>query len=175
MELVGYISRIIIPLIILYIVCYGLIHKYKVFELFTDGVKEGFKIVIEVAPSLVGLFLAVSIIRDSGALDYLALIIKPIAGLIHVPVEIVPLVIIRQISASAANGLLLDIYKEYGTDSYIGYASSLIMSCSETLLYTLAVYFGSVKVTKSRWTLVAAIIVMISGITASFIITSFIF
>ena len=89
---------------------------------------------------------------------------------IHFPTELVPLFFIKMFSSSAATGLVLDIYKNYGTDSQIGLIASLMMSCTETIFYTMSVYFMTAKVTKSRWTLPGALIATLSGVVASVVL-----
>ena len=119
--------------------------------------------------------------RSSGTLDVLSKVFIPITNLLKFPSELVPLVSVKMFSSSAATGLLLDIYKEFGADSFVGYLASVLMSCSETIFYTLSVYFaatavsGQKVITKSRWTLPGALLATLAGIIASTILVRGIF
>lgn len=159
-----------IPLVIFLIVSYGLIQKINVYSTFIKGAKSGFFTVIKIMPTLVGLMVAVGILRASGFLDFLADIIGRITKYIGFPGELVPLTIVKMFSSSAATGLLLDIYKEYGTDSRLGLIASISMSCTETIFYTMSVYFMAAKVTKTRYTLTGALLATIAGLAASVVL-----
>lgn len=160
-------SNIIIPVIVFYIIAYGVVSKCKVYEDFVRGAKEGFKTVVGIAPTLVALMVAVGILRASGFLGFLGDLCKPISGVLHFPSELVPLAFIKMFSSSAATGLVLDIFKSYGTDSYVGLITSIMMSCTETIFYTMSVYFLAAKVTKTRYTLKGALFSTLVGIVAS--------
>lgn len=121
-------------------------------------------------PTLVGLMVAVGILRASGFLDFLADIIGRFTKYIGFPGELVPLTIVKMFSSSAATGLLLDIYKEYGTDSRLGLIASISMSCTETIFYTMSVYFMAAKVTKTRYTLAGALLATVAGLAASVVL-----
>ena len=164
------VSDLIIPAIIVGIVYYGLIHKVKVYEVFVEGAKSGFTTVIKIMPTLVALMVAVGILRASGFLEMISVIIGKVTERIGFPGELVPLTIVKMFSSSAATGLLLDIYKEFGTDSYIGRIASISMSCTETIFYTMSVYFVTAKVTKTRYTLPGALIATAAGVVASVIL-----
>ncbi len=170
MKLILFLSDFMIPLVVFYIVLYGLMCRVPVYDSFVKGVKEGFHIVVDIAPTLVGLMAGVAAIRYSGFLDSLSALLAPVGELLWIPAPILPVIIVRMFSASAANSLVLDLFREYGTDSLIGTMTSLIMSCTETLFYTLSVYYMSVKVTKTRWTIPGALLAMAAGIGASVVL-----
>lgn len=172
MKLISMISNFMIPLILFYIIGYGLLNREKVYDIFIDGVKEGFKIVIGIAPTLVGLMVAVGVIRASGALDMAAKLLTPIGELLKIPAQVLPVILVRLFSTSAANGLVFDLFKEYGTDSNIGLIASIVMSCTESIFYIMSVYFLSVKVKKTRWTLTGGLIATLAGVAASVIIAN---
>lgn len=169
-KILDFLSVFIIPLTIFYIVGYGIFNKNSVFEDFIEGGKKGFQIILEIAPTIVGLIVAVGVLRTSGTLDLISQILKPLAVVFHIPVEIIPLSIVKMFSASGANGLLFDIFKEFGTDSYIGMTASILLSCTETLFYTISVYFMSIGISKSRWTIPAGIVIAICSIIISVLI-----
>ena len=133
-----YISDFIIPLTIFYIIAYGLTEKVHVYDEFVTGAADGIRTVGKILPTLVGLMAAVGMLRASGFLDFVAEYLTGVAKLLHFPVQLIPLSIIRLFSSSAATSLALDLYKSYGTDSYIGLTASIMMGCTETVFYTLA-------------------------------------
>lgn len=174
MKLILMLSSFMIPLIIFYMIGYGILNREKVYDIFIDGVKEGFRIVVGIAPTLVGLMVAIGVVRNSGALELLARLLTPIGNLLRIPAEIIPLILVRLFSTSAANGLVFDIFKEYGTDSQMGLLASIIMSCTESIFYIMSVYFLSVKVKKTRWTFAGGMLATLAGVVASVIIAGYI-
>ena len=161
------ISNIILPMVILLIVAAGLGRRKDVYELFINGAEEGFKTVIKIMPTLIGLIVAVGVLRASGFFDFLSLMIAPAIKFLALPAEVVPFLLMKMFSSSAATGMALDLFKAYGTDSYIGTLVSLAMSSTETVFYTMSVYFMVVKIRKTRYTLAGAIVATVSGVTAS--------
>ncbi len=170
MQFLVYISDFIIPLMIFYIVGFGLLSRRNVYDDFVTGAADGFKTVIKIMPTLIGLMTGVGILRASGFLDFMASGLGRFTEYVGFPADLVPLAIIKMFSSSAASGLLLDIYKQYGTDSYIGTIASLMMSCTETIFYTMSVYFMTAKVKKTRYTLTGALIATLAGIIASVVL-----
>lgn len=167
MKLLLYVSDFIVPAVILGIVMYGLMQNVNVYDEFIKGAKNGFLTVIKIMPTLIGLMVAVGILRASGFLEFLGKLLGQFTSYIGFPGELVPLAIVRMFSSSAATGLILDIFKQYGTDSQIGLIASIMMSCTETIFYTMSVYFMAVKVKKTRYTLAGAIVATLVGIVAS--------
>ena len=152
---------------ICYSITYGIASKTKVYEDFVNGAKDGLKTVVGIMPTLVALMTAVGILRASGFLTFLGNLVRPLSEKLGFPAELVPLAFIKMFSSSAATGLVLDIFKNYGTDSYIGLVTSIMMSCTETIFYTMSVYFLAAKVTKTRYTLTGALLSTLTGIAAS--------
>ena len=146
MKILLFLSDAIIPLLIFSIVGYGLMAKQNVYDDFIDGAKDGFHTVIQIMPTLIGLMIGVGILRASGFLDFISKLIAPLTELVGFPSELVPVTVVKMFSSSAATGLVLDIFKEYGTDSLIGTMTSLMMSSTDTIFYTMSVYFMAVKV-----------------------------
>ena len=155
MKLFLYLSDFIVPFLILAIIVYGILMGTNVYDNFIKGARSGFLTVIKIMPTLIGLMVAVGILRASGFLEFFARLIGKITLYIGFPGELVPLTLVKMFSSSAATGLLLDIFKEYGTDSRLGLIASISMSCTETIFYTMSVYFMTAKVTKTRYTLPA--------------------
>ena len=167
MKALLFLSDLMIPLVIFYIVGFGILMKRNVYEDFVRGAKDGLKTVFSVLPTLIGLMLGVSILRASGLLEQVSRILGLLVSGSVISPALIPLVIVKMFSSSAAVGLLLDIYKEYGADSTVGYGASLILCSTETVFYTMSVYFMAVKVTKTRWTLAGSLLAMAAGVAAS--------
>lgn len=167
MKIILYLSTYLVPLIIFYIVGFAFLSKRPVFDDFIEGAKQGMGTVVQIMPTLIGLMTAVGVLRASGFLDFLSGLLKSPAAFFHVPGEIVPVILVRLVSSSAATGLLLDIFKSHGPDSYLGMMVSILESCTETVFYTMSVYFMTAKVTKTRWTLAGAMIATAAGVVAS--------
>lgn len=163
-------SNIIIPLFFFYIIAYGLIHKKSIYDDFVHGAKNGARIVVEIMPTLIGLMVAVGILRASGFFAMLTKLFGFLNKYAGIPSEIVPLIIVRLFSASAATGIVLDLFQTYGTDSFIGLMASIMMSSTETVFYTMSVYCMAVKVTKTRWTLPGALLATAAGMAASVVL-----
>lgn len=161
------VSKYAIPAVIGYIVLYGIIHRISVYETFLDGVKEGFGMVTELAPTLIGLLVAVGIFRSSGCLDALCSIFTPVTDALGINPQIIPVAIVRIFSSSAATGMTLDIFSTYGPDSVIGNTVSILMSSTETVFYTMSVYFLSVGITRTGWTLAGALLTSFAGVAVS--------
>ena len=167
MQIINFISNLAMPLIILIIVIYGVIEKNKVFDTFLDGAKEGLEIVLSILPTLIGLFVAIGALRSSGILDIIIGFLTPILNVFHFPSEIMPLAMLRPISGSGSIAVATDIIKKYGVDTTIGMMASTIMGSTETTLYTIAIYTSSVKIKKTRFVLVAALIADVVGMLVS--------
>lgn len=170
MKLIACLSEYLVPLVLFYIVGFAVLQKRPVFDDFIEGAKQGMKTVAGILPTLIGLMTAVGILRASGFLDYLSGILEKPAELFLVPAEAVPVILVRLVSSSAAVGLLLDIFKTHGPDSYLGMMVSILESCTETVFYTMSVYFMTVKVTKTRWTLPGALLATGAGVAASIVL-----
>lgn len=172
MNFLYYISDCMIPFVILYLVGYGMCKKVNIFDEFIEGAKDGFLTVYKIMPTLIGLMVGVGILRESGFMEWFAGLLSPVVAFLHFPAELFSLFIVKMFSSSAATGLLLDVYKTYGTDSYLGTLASVLMSCSETIFYTMSVYFMTAKVTKSRYTLAGALAATFAGAAASIFLVS---
>lgn len=170
MDILIFLSEFIMPLVIFYIVGFGVLSKRPVFDDFLAGAVEGMKTVAGIMPTLIGLMAAVGVLRASGFLEALSGILKLPAGWLHIPVPLIPVILVRMVSSSAATGLVLNIFKEYGTDSLIGNMASIMMSCTETVFYTMSVYFMTAGIRKTRWTLSGALFATGAGIAASVVL-----
>ena len=167
MSVIDFISISIIPMMIAGILLAGMIKKVKVFDSFLTGAKDGIETSVRIIAPLVGLLTAIAMLRASGALDFLSQVLAPALALIKFPKEVLPLAMMRPISGSGALAIISDVFKSYGVDSYIGKVTSIMMGSTETTFYTLAVYFGSVGIYNTRYTVKAALFADLTAILAS--------
>lgn len=173
MRFLVFLSETAIPMLIFVIVGTGILNHQKVYEEFVQGAADGFKTVAGILPTLIGLMVAVGVLRASGLLDAAVQLGAVLTDHIGFPAELVPIALVKMFSSSAATGLLLDLYKEYGTDSSLGKMASVMLSSTETIFYTMSVYFLSVKVKKTRYTLAGALTATIAGTAASVFLISY--
>ena len=167
MKIMMMISELMMPLIFVYIIAYGYSKKTDVYDTFVIGAKKGAKTVFQIMPTLIGLMVAVGMLKESGTLDIFTKALTPITNIMGIPKEAVPLTFMRLVSSSASTGILLDIFKNYGPDSQIGRFVSVMMSCTETVFYTMSIYFMSVGIKKTRYTLFGALVANFAGVIAS--------
>lgn len=163
-------SDFVIPVFVFYVVAYGFAAKIPVYDIFIKGVKDGLKTVVGIAPTLIGLMIAVGILRASGFLEFLGGLIGNLTDPLGFPGVLVPLCFVKMFSSSAATGLVLDLFKQYGPDSDIGLITSLMMSSTETIFYTMSVYFMVANVKKVRFTLAGALLATLAGTIASVVL-----
>jgi len=169
------ISLYAIPVLLVGIPLYGYFKKVKVYETFVEGAKEGFTTAVRIIPYLVAILCAVGAFRASGAMDVLTKIISPVTNLIGIPAEIMPFGLMRSLSGGGAEGMMVELFNKFGPDSLIGRMASIAMGSTETTLYILAVYFGSVKVSKTRHALPVGLLVDAISLIAAAIITNIVF
>lgn len=167
MEKLGSVSGYAIPVIFLLILVLGLYKEVKVYDIFVEGAREGISTIIRIIPTLVGLMVAVGVFKASGALELLVQAFMPLAAILGIPPEAMPLALMRPVSGSASLALVAEIIKTYGPDTYIGRTASTMMGSTETIFYTLAVYYGSVGIKNTRFTLLAALLADLVSVTAS--------
>lgn len=168
--MVNYISSLAIPLTIILIVIYGVREKKKSFDIFIKGAKEGVEIVFKMFPTLLGIFLAIGLLRSSGIIDFIVKVLTPFTNFIEFPSQVMPLALLRPISGSASMAVAVDIMNNYGVDTLIGMITSVIMGSTETTFYTIAIYTSCVGIKKTRGVLIAALAADIAGMIASVVI-----
>lgn len=149
----GYLSNSLIPIIVLIIVVYGMFKGRKVYEWFVEGAKEGLEVCFRIFPALLAMIVAVRIFKDSNMINYINQIIEPVLQIIGMPNEVVPLAIVKPLSGSGALGIFTDILNTVGPDTRTGLIASVLMGTTETIFYTITVYFGAVGIKKTRHTL----------------------
>lgn len=157
----------IVPTVMCGILLYGLYKKVDLFGVFLEGAREGFATAIDILPALVALMTCVGMFKASGALDIFTFTLKPLSQLLSLPEEAIPLAILRPISGSGALAIFDDLLKVHGPDSFVGRVASVMMGSSETTFYTIAVYFGAVKISRIRHALPASLIADLVGFLMS--------
>ncbi len=175
MQVITYISAAFVPAFIALIVVYGAVKKVNVYDSFVKGAKQGFSTVVRILPYVVGFVFAIQIFTAAGCFDYIATALAPILKPAGIPPEILPLFLMQPFSGSASIAMLTSLYSRYGPDSFIGRVSSTMMGSSETIFYTVSLYYGSVGVKKTRYTIPAAIISAVAGLIASVLICRLMF
>ena len=172
----GYLSNSLIPIIVLIIVVYGMFKGKKVYEWFVEGAKEGLEVCFRIFPALLAMIVAVRIFKDSNMINYINQILEPVLQIIGMPNEVVPLAIVKPLSGSGALGIFTDILNTVGPDTRTGLIASVLMGTTETIFYTITVYFGAVGIKKTRHTLWATTMAdMISIILAITLVGIFFF
>ncbi len=172
-SILNVISLWILPLIILTILTVGLIKKVPIYEVFTEGAKDGFKVSINIIPYLVAIIVSISMLRASGFIEYIGTMFGGLFEALKVPIEVLPIMIVRSLSGSAALGVFSDIAHNLGPDSYATKLAAVMVGSSETTFYVLAVYFGSVGIKKFRYALVTGLLADFIGIVAAIFVCHF--
>ena len=175
MKFIEFFSNVAMPLMILVTIIYGVLERKKVFDIFLKGAEDGIKIVFNIFPTLVGLFVAIGALRSSGVIDLIVNFLTPMFNIFKFPTEILPLALLRPISGSSTIAVATDIMKKYGVDSNIGLITSVIMGSTETTLYTIAVYTSSIGIKNTRFVLWAALTADFVGIVTSIIVCKLMF
>ena len=152
-----YISDAIIPCVVILIIAHAIFKGVDIFNAFLQGAKSGFKIVYNIAPSLIALILAINMLNASGGLDILCSLLSPVTSFVGIPEKLTPLAILSPISGSGALGMYESILKDVGPDSFLGRCASVMMGSTETTFYTMTIYYGSTGIKKSRHTLPSAL------------------
>lgn len=165
----------VVPVVIFAILLCGIIKKQNVFDLFLSGAKEGISIALNVLPALVGLMVAIEMFKASGALGLIVSAFAPLGQALHFPSAVVPLALMRPISGSGSLTVFESILKQFGADSQEGRIAAVMQGSTETTFYTLAVYYGSVNISKTRHTLPAALSADFIGFVMSILTVKLIF
>ncbi len=174
-RLLNLISLWALPLILLTVLTFGIFKKVPLYEEFTDGAKDGFKVSVKIIPYLVAIIVGISMLRASGAIEMLASFLAPILTKFNIPADTLPLMIVRSLSGSGALGIFSDIANHLGPDAYATKLSAVMLGSSETTFYVLAVYFGAVGISKIRYALVIGLLADLVGIIAAISVCNLMF
>ena len=161
------VTSLLIPLLLAAAAVWGLRQRVDVYAALTDGVAEGLRVLLRIFPNLVALLTAVYMFRASGALDWLTALLAPVLTAIGIPPETTPLLVIRPLSGSGALAAGSELMETYGVDSAIGRTAAVMLGCTETTFYTIAVYFGAAGVRRLRYTIPAALTADLVGFLAA--------
>jgi len=164
-----------VPLLVAGIPLYALTRKVKVYPVFLEGAREGFRVGIRIIPPLVAVFVALGAFRASGALEALAALVAPVTGRLGVPASVLPMVLVRPLSGGAALGVVGEVLRSEGPESRAGYLVSVMAGSTETTFYVLAVYFGAVGVSRYRQALPAGLLADLAGFAASVLVVRALF
>ena len=170
-----YISNLIIPLMVLFIIFYGVKKKVNVYDEFLSGVTESFPMIAKIFPCLLSMMLGINIFLKSGVLNFFIELLKPIFDIIRVPIEVLPMMIMRPISGTSSLAILNNLFSDFGPDSFIGRLGSVIQGSTDTTFYVLTLYFGSVGIKKIRYSLWAGLFADVVGIITSIMVVHFFF
>lgn len=162
----------IIPVIITAVCVYGLFRRVNIFDSFVQGAKEGLRTVAFIAPTMIALLVAVGTLRASGALTWVADVIRPAAQAVGYPAELVPMGLLRPVSGSGATALLTGIYADYGADSFLAKCASVAAGSTETTFYAVTMYYSAAGIKKIRHTLVAALLADFTAMVLSVVTVS---
>lgn len=174
-EIMSVISLWAIPVMLAVIIVSGIVKRVPLYETFVEGAKDGFGTAVSIIPHLVGMMVAIEIFRTSGALGWIIGLLDPVLAFFNVPSEIVPLALLRPITGAGSTAVMNDIFMQFGPDSFIGRLASVMQGSTDTTLYVLTVYFGSVGIRKYRYALKVGLLSDLAGIIASIIIVQLIF
>jgi len=163
------------PFIVVLVVLYGCLEKVDIYNCFVQGATEGIKTVMGILPTLIGLITAVFVLRESNLIDMVCAVLLPVSEFFHIPTQIIPLGFMKVVSASGATGFLTDIFKTEGPDSFAGRVASVMMCSTETIIYTMSIYFAGRGIGNTRYTLKGGLIANIGGLIGAFIVVSKIF
>lgn len=172
---INYISNLIIPLIVVIVIFYGYLKKVDVYATFVSGVKDSFSMINNLFPTLIAMIFAINIFVDSGFLTFIFSLLEPLIKIIKIPLEVLPIAIIRPISSSASLAYLNNIFKICGPDSFIGLLGSVMQGCTDTTLYIIGLYFGCIGIKKIKYSLFAGLCADLIGLIASIIVVNYFF
>lgn len=168
-------SKLVIPLFVVFVIFYGFIKKVNLYDSFLEGAKDGLSISFSIFPNVMAMVFAINIFLDSNFVYEVLSIFKPLLNYINIPLDILPMAILRPISGTATLAIMNDIFTNFGPDSYAGRLASVLQGCTDTTIYVLALYFGSVGVKKIRYSLGVGLIADLIGIVVAFILTALFF
>lgn len=160
-------SYSMVPFLFVAIPLFAVARKVKLYEEFIEGAKGGFDVALRIIPYLVAILVAVGMFRASGALDLLASVLRPLTEAVGMPPEVLPAALMRPLSGSGSLGIVTELIKVHGPDSFIGRLASTLYGASETTFYVLAVYFGAVGIRRTRHAVIAGLLADLAGLLAA--------
>jgi spore maturation protein SpmA len=174
-RIINAISRLAIPFLLSGFPLYAVLRRVRIYEEFVEGAKEGFQVAIRIIPYLVAILVAIGMFRAAGGIDLLSKVLHPVMQAVGFPADLLPMVIMRPLSGSGTLGMFTELVKQCGPDSLVSRMGGTIYGSTETTLYVLAVYFGSIGITRTRYALLAGLTADLVGVIASVIICRVVF
>lgn len=165
------VSNFIVPIFVLFIILYGFKKKVNIYDSFLIGAKDGLITVFRIAPAVIAMVFATNLFLNSHFLEFIFSYFTPLLNALNIPINVLPMALVRPISGTASLAIMSNIFEVYGPDSFVGRLASNLQGCTDTTIYVLALYFGSIKVTKTKHALSAGLFADAVGIIAAFIIT----
>ena len=169
------ISNFILPILVLFIVFYGFLHKVSLYDSFTKGAKEGMELAFSIFPFFMAMIFGVNILLKSGFFDHFFLLLKPLFNFLRIPIEILPMAIVRPISGNASFAVMVDLIQKYGVDSFLGRLAATLQASTDTTIYVLTLYFGSIGIKKSKYAFTAGLLADMMALFISIILVRLIF
>ncbi len=168
-------SKIVIPIFVVAVIFYGFKQKINVYESFLAGAKEGLYITFNIFPAVIAMVFAINIFLDSNFIYFLLNSFRGLFNFLHIPLEIMPMALLRPVSGTASLAIMNDIFLRFGPDSYLGRLASILQGCTDTTIYVLALYFSSIGIKKIRYSLGVGLFADLVGIIMAFILTMILF
>ena len=168
-------SQIVIPLFVVGVIFYGFKKKINVYESFLSGAKEGLNITLNIFPAIIAMVFSINIFLDSNFIYFLLSSLRGVFETLHIPLEIMPMALLRPVSGTASLAIMNDIFRQFGPDSYLGRLASILQGCTDTTIYVLALYFSSIGIKKIRYSLGVGLFADLVGIIVAFLLTSLLF
>lgn len=169
------ISKIVLPIFVFGIIFYGLKKKINIYDSFLEGAKDGLVTTFSIFPAVIAMIFAINIFLDSGVLNFIASFFTPFLKTFNIELEILPMALLRPISGNASLAIMNDIFMNFGPDSFTGRLASVLQGCTDTTVYVIALYFGTVKVAKIKHSLAVGLFADLVGIIMAFILTNLFF
>lgn len=169
------VSKVILPIFIFIIIFYGLKKKINIYDSFLEGAKEGLVTTFSIFPAVIAMIFAINIFLDSGVLYFIAGFFKSLLETLNIELEILPMALLRPISGNASLAIMNEIFMKFGPDSFTGRLASVLQGCTDTTIYVIALYFGTVKITKIKHALSVGLFADLVGIIMAFVLTNLFF
>ena len=168
-------SNLFIPILVLVVVIYGALKKINVYDSFVEGAKEGLPMVLNMFPPLLAMIFGINIFINSGIIDEMFTFLKPLFLALNIPLEILPIAVLRPLSGSFGLGILNDMFTNYGPDNFLSVMASVIQGSSDTTLYIITLYFGTIGIKKIKYALWAGLLADLAAVILSLIIVPLFF
>ena len=168
-------THFVIPIVVLFIIFYGLIKDVEIYDVFLDGVKEGLGMALKIFPTMFAMVMSVDVLIKSNALNDLIILIEPVLGMLKFPKELVPMAVMRPISGGSALVLMNNILADYGPDSTLGRIASVIQGSSDTTVYIISLYYSSIGIKKIKYSLIVGLLADLCGAILSVIVVKMLF